>query len=221
MSLAAPRMVASIDICQRERPGGEHYPGRSGTLRWPQGRPLETLQRPTSVQTRAASSCRDSARSGPVKPETADQDTVKFRLKVTSKVRLNRRSFASAEHFHPLWYNTTIIVQPKWRPPCLQAHPALFFFCWSHDERIQQDSRTRAWVLHPRTPTLRGLCRALLNSHRDLKIPMREEIPPHSAAKLPHYKGIRTISLSLTRNHPRQYRTEASERCFSQTDCCV
>lgn len=127
MSLAAPRMVDSIDICQRERPGGEHYPGRSGTLRWPQGRPLETLQRPTSVQTRAASSCRDSAQFWPVKPETAAKDTVKFQLKVTSKVRLNQRSFASAEHFHLLWYNTTIIVQPKWRPPCLQSGLGFFF----------------------------------------------------------------------------------------------
>lgn len=180
MSLADPRMVASIDVCHRERPGGEHYPGRSGTLRWPQGRPLETLQRPTSVQTRAASSGRDSAHSGPVKPETAAKDAAKFRLKVTSKVCLNQRSFASAEHFQPLWYNTTITVQPKGRPPCLQAHPVFFV---DHMTRGYNRSHTRAWVLHPRTPTLRGLRRALLNSHRDLKIPMREETPPPFCSK--------------------------------------
>ena len=33
--LAVPCMDASIDCCQREGPGGEHYPGRSETPRWP------------------------------------------------------------------------------------------------------------------------------------------------------------------------------------------
>lgn len=145
MSLAAPRMVASIDVCQRARPGREHYPGRSGTFRWPQERPFETLQRPTSVQTRAV-----------VLQPNLKLSTWKRHREISIEICVKGPSESAqlylCEHFHPLLCSATIILQQKCRHPCLQAHP--FFFFWSHDKRIQKDSHTRARVLHPMRSSL-------------------------------------------------------------------
>lgn len=52
---AVPCMDASIDCCQTEGPGGEHYPGRSETPRWPGEASLkhfseQAMSRPVSFQ---------------------------------------------------------------------------------------------------------------------------------------------------------------------------
>lgn len=135
MGLAAPHMDASIDDCQRERPlGGEHYPWRSGTLRWPRERPLETLQRATSVQTRPVSSCRASPQSGAVKPETAAKRAVKFQLKFPSRVRLNLLwlCWAFISRFVSHSFNSAAELLASMSPST--SFFLFFFFFWSHDK---------------------------------------------------------------------------------------
>lgn len=151
MGPPAPHMDASIDDCQRERPGGEHYPGRSGTLRWPRERPLETLQRATSVQTRPISSCRASSQSGAVKPETAAKCAVKFQLKFPSRVRLNLLwlcwAFLSSFVCHS--FNSAA-------ERLASMSPSTFFFFF-FDHMTNGFLHTCMGVAHSGTPTLRGI----------------------------------------------------------------
>lgn len=155
MGLAAPHMDASIDDCQRERSGGEHYPGRSGTLRWPRERPLETLQRVTSVQTRPVSSCRASPQSGAVKPETAAKRAMKFQLKFSSRVRLNLLwlCWAFISRFVSHSFNSAAELLASMSPST-----SFFFF----DHMTNGLLHTCMGVAHSQTPTLRGIMQSSL-----------------------------------------------------------
>lgn len=166
--------VKERDLEENITPGGQG----------PSGDPQETLQWATSVQTRPISSCRASPQSGAVKPETAAKRAVKFQLKFPSRDRLNL--------LWVCWAFLSSVVRHGFNSAAKQLasmSPSTSFFLiiW------QTDSYTRAWLLHALGPPhCAALCRTLLNSHRDLKIPTREEIPP-----------FRSEGVALQR-HPKQ-----------------
>lgn len=119
-------------------------PGGQGPSGWPQERPLETLQRATSVQTGPISSCCASPQSGAVKAETAAKRAVKFQLKFPSSVRMTLLSIFIQRCAPQLWF-------------CSRTA-----FFGSHEKRIPTHVHGCS---HSRTPTLHGIMRALLNSH--------------------------------------------------------
>lgn len=89
--------------------------------------------------------------------------------------------FDSAENFYLKLCTTASTLQQNYWPPCLQAHPLFFVFFLDH--MTNGFLHTCMGVHTPGPPHCTALCRALLNSHRDLKIPTRQEIPPPFRSK--------------------------------------
>lgn len=195
--------VKERDLEENITPGGQG----------PSGDPQETLQRATSVQTRPISSCHASPQSGAVKPETAAKRAVKFQLKFPSRDRLNL--------LWVCWAFLSSVVRHGFNSAAEQLasmSPSTSFF---FDHMTNRFLHTCMAVARSRTPTLRGIMQNSLEFTQRSKNTHVGGNPPIPQRRSRTTKTPETISLSLTRNHPRQYITEASESCFSQTDCCV
>lgn len=86
----------------------------------------------------------------------------------------------------------------------------------------QTDSYTRAWVLHtPGPPHCVALCRALLNSHRDLKIPTREEIPPFRSEGAALQRHANNKPLSNSESSQTIYNWSIRELFFPDRLLCL